>query len=148
MSYVLSIVGFGFLSIILDKEYVMGFHPLEILVLLTTAFWLWMLIDCLFNKSLRGTQKVLWLLLIFFTHMIGAIVYFIIGRSKKNVASQLPQGALIQESQSCQPYSQGYHAQQMSPQSGIQPTPPAQPIYEQYEQPRAAYPEPPQQDAP
>jgi len=125
----------------------MAFHPLEILALLTTAFWLWMLIDCLFNKSLRGTQKVLWLLLILFTHIIGAIVYIIIGRSKKNVVSQPPQGASVQESQPHQPYSQGYHAQQMSSQAGIQPTPPAHPTYEQYEQPRATYPEPPQQDA-
>ncbi len=52
-------------------------------VLLATAFWLWMLRDCLYNKSLRGAYKVLWLLLIFFTHILGAIAYFVIGRSKK-----------------------------------------------------------------
>ncbi len=69
----------------------MSFHLLELPfillpVLLTTAFWFWMLIDCRYNPSLRGSQKVLWFLLILFTHLIGAIVYFIIGRSQKNVA--------------------------------------------------------------
>lgn len=66
----------------------MSFHIIElpfilIPVLLVTAFWLWMLIDCLSNTSLRGTQKVLWLLFILFTHILGAIVYFFFGRAKQ-----------------------------------------------------------------
>ena len=126
-----------------------GIHPIELLFfLLISVFSLWMLVDCLINTSRKDTQKVLWCLLILFAPILGAILYLLIGRSKKNVASPLPQGASVQESQPRQPYSQGYHAQQMSPQLGIQPPLPAQPIYEQYEQPRAAYLEQPQQDAP
>lgn len=126
----------------------MGFHLIDMLIfLLATAFWFWMLVDCIVNKSLRDAQKVLWFLLIFFTHILGAIVYFFIGRPKKNMVYEPYQGARIQESQPDQPYSQGYQAQQTySPPSGIQPAPPAQSIYEQYEQPRAVYPEQSQQD--
>lgn len=66
---------------------VVGFHGLDlIIILLISAFWLWMLVDCILNKSLNGTQKVLWFLLILFTHIIGAILYALLGRSSKKAA--------------------------------------------------------------
>ncbi|HEV7866566.1 MAG TPA: PLD nuclease N-terminal domain-containing protein [Chthoniobacteraceae bacterium] len=51
-----------------------------IIALLTSLFWLWMLIDCVANNRLDGTQKIIWLLVIFFLHIVGAIVYFFAGR--------------------------------------------------------------------
>jgi Phospholipase_D-nuclease N-terminal len=57
-----------------------------LIILLITAFWLWMLVDCRYNKYLNGTQKVLWFLLILFTHIIGAILYALLGRSNKKAA--------------------------------------------------------------
>ncbi|EFH87500.1 PLDc N-terminal domain-containing protein [Ktedonobacter racemifer] len=63
----------------------LGLHPFTIVIFLTTAFWLWMMVDCILNKSLRDTEKVLWFLLIFFTQIAGAIIYFIIGRTKRNI---------------------------------------------------------------
>lgn len=54
-----------------------SFHPIETpVILLISVFWLWMLVDCLFNKSLREKQKGLWLfltLLILFTHILGPL---------------------------------------------------------------------------
>jgi len=47
-----------------------GFH---IITLIATAFWLWMLVDCLLNRTLRDTRKVLWFLLILFTHILGPL---------------------------------------------------------------------------
>ena len=124
-----------------------GFHLIELPILLLSVFWLWMLMDCLFNKSLRGTQKAFWLIIILCTHLIGAIIYFFVGRPKKNVGYQQSQGASAQQYQPDQPYSQGYQAQQTySSQSGVPPASPAEPIYEQYDQPRATYPELPQQE--
>ncbi len=80
------------------------FHIIELpLLLLPTVFWLWMLVDCGLNTSLRASHKFLWLLLIFFTHILGAIAYFFIARPKKNAASQFSQGAPTQESQPQQP---------------------------------------------
>ncbi len=61
---------------------------LAVILLLTTVFWLWILGDCVRNKSLSRTQKILWFLVIFFTHILGALAYFIIGRSTNNVAYQ------------------------------------------------------------
>ena len=60
--------------------------PIVIILLLISVFWLWMLVDCSLNKSLKGTQKVLWFLFILFTHIIGAILYALIRRSKKRAS--------------------------------------------------------------
>jgi ACR3 family arsenite efflux pump ArsB len=54
----------------------------QILTLLGVAFWIWMLIDCLRNNALEGINKIIWLLIILFIQpMIGALVYYAIGRS-------------------------------------------------------------------
>lgn len=39
-------------------------------------FWIWMLIDCATHETSEENQKIIWLLLIFFLHSIGALVYF------------------------------------------------------------------------
>src|SRR6266700_3006717 len=45
----------------------MPFFPeMHILSLLTTVFWLWMLIDCVLNKRLSSGSKVGWFLFILF----------------------------------------------------------------------------------
>jgi len=46
------------------------------------AFWIWMLIHAVTNKGLGDGEKVGWVLVIFFLHFIGALIYFIIGRPK------------------------------------------------------------------
>ncbi|HEV2653696.1 MAG TPA: PLD nuclease N-terminal domain-containing protein, partial [Ktedonobacteraceae bacterium] len=48
--------------------------------LLSTAFWIWMVVDCAMNKRLSDMQKALWIVLILFTHFIGALIYFFVGR--------------------------------------------------------------------
>lgn len=47
------------------------------------VFWIWTLIDCVTNKRLPESQKVLWALLIFFVGIIGSLVYFFVGRTPK-----------------------------------------------------------------
>lgn len=54
----------------------------EIIGTLITVFWVWMLIDCLFNKSLRG--KVGWALFIIFTQIVGAMIYFFVKCNNRN----------------------------------------------------------------
>jgi hypothetical protein len=51
-----------------------------LLALATSVFWIWMIIDCVTNASLDGTQKIVWLLVIIFLHFLGALIYFIVGR--------------------------------------------------------------------
>jgi hypothetical protein len=42
--------------------------------LLLSVFWIWMLIDCL-ASSMPSSEKLLWFLVIFLTHIIGAVLY-------------------------------------------------------------------------
>jgi len=121
------------------------FHGPELVILLLSAFWIWMLIDCLLNKTLTGSQKILWLLLIFFTHILGAILYFAIGRTAKR--SQ-PQTTNQKRQEPYQPYLQGYQTQrEVAPyQESVQPSHSEQSQHERYEQPQASYPEPPQEN--
>jgi hypothetical protein len=56
--------------------------PFFLLGLLGTVFWLWMLIDCLTRKSADGTEKLIWVLVIIFTNLVGALLYFFIQRPK------------------------------------------------------------------
>jgi hypothetical protein len=51
-----------------------------ILAILTSLFWLWMIVDCATSRR-EGSEKIVWLLVIFFLHFIGALVYFFVGRS-------------------------------------------------------------------
>jgi hypothetical protein len=46
------------------------------------AFWLWMLIDALKNKSLSDNEKLVWVLVLVFTHFLGAVIYFFVGRRR------------------------------------------------------------------
>lgn len=50
--------------------------------ILAFVFWIWMLIDAISNRSLNGTQKIVWVLVIIFLHALGALIYFLVGRSK------------------------------------------------------------------
>ena len=56
---------------------------LWVLAIATSVFWLWMLVDALTNES-ETNQKILWFLVIFFLHFIGAIVYFVVRKGEKN----------------------------------------------------------------
>ena len=47
-----------------------------------TAFWIWMLIDCATNEPSVGNDKVVWIIIIVFTQIIGAIIYYFVRHSK------------------------------------------------------------------
>ena len=48
--------------------------------IIASIFWLWMLIDAILNPRLRGATKLVWVLVVLFLHVLGAILYFVIGR--------------------------------------------------------------------
>ena len=55
---------------------------LWILAIAATAFWIWMLIDVLVSN--RDTNdKILWFLVVFFLHFIGALLYFFLARQRR-----------------------------------------------------------------
>ena len=49
---------------------------------LTTAFWIWMIVDCATNDALPGTDKIVWLLVIIFLHFLGALIYYLVGKKR------------------------------------------------------------------
>jgi phospholipase D-like protein len=52
-----------------------------ILALAATIFWLWMLIDVLISKR-ETNEKILWFLVVFFLHFLGALIYFCVARQR------------------------------------------------------------------
>lgn len=46
------------------------------------AFWIWMLIHVITNKGLTDTEKIVWALVVLFLHVLGALIYFFVGRTK------------------------------------------------------------------
>jgi len=57
-----------------------------IIGILTSIFWIWMLIDCLTSNK-PAAEKIIWLLVIIFLHVLGALIYFIVGRGGKRLAT-------------------------------------------------------------
>ena len=57
------------------------------LSLAITAFWVWMLVDCLTNMDSQGNDKIIWILVIVFTNLIGALVYYFVQRPKNQIGS-------------------------------------------------------------
>lgn len=55
----------------------------SLLGLLVTGFWIWMIIDCAVNETNEGNTKIVWILIIIFTHGLGALLYFLIRRPQR-----------------------------------------------------------------
>lgn len=58
---------------------------LAVIGLIIFAFWIWMLIDAIQNRGLTAGEKVGWVLAVVFLHFLGALLYFFIGRPKRNM---------------------------------------------------------------
>jgi hypothetical protein len=56
-----------------------------ILTIAVFVFWIWMLIDSLQNPRLQGTDKLIWVLVVLFLHVLGAAIYYFIGREQRLV---------------------------------------------------------------
>lgn len=131
----------------------MPFLGIDIIPVAITIFWIWMLIDCITNKKLRGGSKVLWLLVIFFTHIFGALIYFFMECKQRNPVSAFTyyyhQISTFMKQSAAQPapppqaypyreYQQGYQAQQ-PPEQPVQPVQYQQQEPPLYTPPRAEY---------
>ena|SRR2546421_726806 len=137
----------------------MPMHGLELIIIpivlvaillgvLTTIFWVWMLIDCATNKTLRDNQKIGWILAILFTHLIGAIIYYFVVRTPRLAQAREGYQAYQQPQQPYATYQQGYQPREAPP--AYQPDEQRQYNQErpqerqpQYEQVQAPYPEDP-----
>ena len=52
-----------------------------VLALAALAVWIWALVDAIQNPALDSTMRIVWILVIVFTQIIGAIIYLAVGRS-------------------------------------------------------------------
>lgn len=123
-----------------------------------------MLIHAATNKLLNETNKVLWIVLIVTTHIIGALIYFFVGRRPQSVQPtpqvyvvqqqayqpyQQPMNSVPPQQQSYREYQQGYGSVPATPQAKSyrqeQSAPyPEEHVYDQsapFERPQAGYPE-------
>lgn len=54
------------------------------LLLALFIFWIWMLISAVQNKGLTEGEKIAWILILVFVHILGAILYFFVGHPKRH----------------------------------------------------------------
>jgi hypothetical protein len=68
-------------------DFFVGFGILWVFMFLLgiAAFvvWVWALIDAIQNPALDSTMRIVWVLVIVFTQIIGAIIYLAVGRTRR-----------------------------------------------------------------
>lgn len=50
--------------------------------ILATIFWIFMLVDCAKRNFKKDNDKVVWILILVFTGIIGAIIYYFVVKNK------------------------------------------------------------------
>ena len=53
------------------------------LSILATIFWICMLIECAVREPDYGNTKIVWVIIIAATHIVGAVLYFFIRRPQR-----------------------------------------------------------------
>jgi hypothetical protein len=53
-----------------------------ILAIWAFVFWILMLVDCIKRKFKEGSDKIVWILVIIFTGIVGALIYYFIIKVK------------------------------------------------------------------
>lgn len=54
-----------------------------LLALLGFLFWLRALLDCATKESTEGNTKVVWVIIIVFTNIVGAVAYWLVRRPQR-----------------------------------------------------------------
>lgn len=65
-------LGFSFFLLIFGFMYLVSF-----------VLWVWMLADCLKKETDEGNTRLIWVIVIVFTYIIGAFLYYLIRRPKR-----------------------------------------------------------------
>jgi prolipoprotein diacylglyceryltransferase len=56
---------------------------LGLLALFGFILWLWMLVDCATKESNEGNTKIVWIIIIVFTNIVGAVIYLLVRRPQR-----------------------------------------------------------------
>ena len=54
-----------------------------LLALPGTALWIWAIVDCASKEPDAGSTRLVWLLVIIFTHFVGALLYLLVRRPER-----------------------------------------------------------------
>jgi len=54
-----------------------------LMYLVSLALWIWTLADCLKKETDEGNTRLIWVIVIVFTYIIGAFLYYLIRRPKR-----------------------------------------------------------------
>jgi len=54
-----------------------------LIAVIATIFWIWMLVDCVTREPDTGSTRLIWVIIIIFTSVLGAILYFVIRRPER-----------------------------------------------------------------
>ncbi len=59
--------------------------PLVIVLfgLLASVFWILTIIDCATNEPSEGNEKIVWIIVIIFGHIVGALIYRLFRRPER-----------------------------------------------------------------
>jgi hypothetical protein len=71
-----------------EKSHPMSFALLFIFFILVfvvggSVLWIWMIIDCAMNEPAEGNEKIVWILVIVFAHVLGALIYLLVRRPER-----------------------------------------------------------------
>ena len=62
----------------------MIFHLLVAALLLgASVFWVFIIVDCATKESATGNDKLIWILIVIFTHWVGALIYYFVRRPQR-----------------------------------------------------------------
>lgn len=61
-----------------------------IIGLAVLALWIWAIVDAIRNPVLSDTERIVWILVIFFFPILGAIIYAVVGRGGRTSGGGLP----------------------------------------------------------
>ena len=73
-----AVIGFGIIELLF-------LVPLMLIGVLGTVFWIWMIVDCALHESSTGNDKIVWILVILYTHLIDALLYYFVRRPRRPV---------------------------------------------------------------
>ena len=49
-------------------------------------FWIWMIVECATKEPSQGNDKIVWIVIIVFAQLIGALIYYFVRRPQRILA--------------------------------------------------------------
>lgn len=63
-----------------DGSFILFFFLLAVTALI---FWIWMIVECATKEPSYGNDKIVWIVVIIFAQLIGALIYYFVRRPQR-----------------------------------------------------------------